>query len=97
MGGGRAKFLPQSSGGERLDGKDLVAAWLQDKTRLGKSHYVTSRQELMKTNYLEADYLLGGVICWNLGGVEEILYSVVFVKSNFNLRYPFFIDRLLSI
>lgn len=60
MGGGRAKFLPQSSGGERLDGKDLVDAWRQDKAGLGRTTYVTSREQLMMAETSDTDYLLGG-------------------------------------
>lgn len=64
MGGGRAKFRPinmaENGGGVRLDGQDLIAAWLKDKTDAGYSAaYVRSAKDLRKLEANTLDYLLG--------------------------------------
>uniref|UniRef100_A0A1B6K132 alkaline phosphatase n=1 Tax=Homalodisca liturata TaxID=320908 RepID=A0A1B6K132_9HEMI len=58
LGGGRLKFLPEKDGGERLDGRNLVEEWKQDKRHKGKAKYVTSREELKNVD-VHTDYVFG--------------------------------------
>lgn len=88
MGGGRAKFLPQSSGGERLDGKDLVAAWRQDKAGIGQTRYVTSREELMAAETSDTDYLLGEV--FNTHQIDVFVFNCFLLKVLFS-KISFFV------
>jgi len=66
MGGGRAKFFPntdkdqQNLKGQRRDGRDLIKEWLKiDRTSGASSAYVTDRSQLKSMNTSETDYLLG--------------------------------------
>jgi len=66
MGGGRAKFFPntdkdqQDHKGQRLDGRNLIKEWLLlNRTSGAKSAYVTGRSQLMSVNTSQTDYLLG--------------------------------------
>ncbi|CAI6351315.1 unnamed protein product [Macrosiphum euphorbiae] len=66
MGGGRAKFFPntdkdqQNLKGQRRDGRDLIKEWLEiDRTSGASSAYVTDRSQLKSMNTSETDYLLG--------------------------------------
>lgn len=60
LGGGRAKFLPSNSTGERLDNVNLVDVWLEDKTSNGSTaSYVTNRTELLAIDVNNTDYLIG--------------------------------------
>lgn len=64
MGGGRAKFLPSNSSGERLDNVNLVDVWLADKTSNGSTaSYVTNRTELLAIDVNNTDYLIGKYCC----------------------------------
>lgn len=65
LGGGREKFLmnttrdEEGNWGMREDGKDLIEAWKEEHKDLGKSEYVWNRDQLMKVDLSETDYLLG--------------------------------------
>lgn len=61
LGGGRSKFLPVNvtNEGERLDGKNLVKDWEQDKEYRGKAKYVVTREDLLNVDVKHTDYLLG--------------------------------------
>lgn len=67
MGGGRDNFMKQgvNSTGKRSD-EDLIAKWKNDKlTRFGNetvTSYLTNRDELMKADMSEVDFVLGKVI-----------------------------------
>lgn len=63
MGGGRDYFTKkgENSTGKRSD-EDLIIKWKNDKQNRfsGKSaKYVTNKEELMNTNMLEVDFVLG--------------------------------------
>jgi len=65
MGGGRDKFLKQeaNSTGIRSD-EDLVISWKNDKqTRFSDkiSKYLTTRDELVKTDMSKTDFVLGKI------------------------------------
>uniref|UniRef100_A0A147BU38 alkaline phosphatase n=1 Tax=Ixodes ricinus TaxID=34613 RepID=A0A147BU38_IXORI len=60
MGGGRDSFLNQTSKGERgyrVDGRNLTDDWVKNKSSTGK--YVKTREELLRVNANETDYILG--------------------------------------
>lgn len=66
MGGGRAKFFPntdkdqQNLKGQRLDGRNLIKEWLLlNRTHGARSAYITDRSQLMSVNTSQTDYLLG--------------------------------------
>lgn len=66
MGGGRAKFFPQTDKdqknypGERSDGRNLIKEWLEiNRTSGASSAYVTDRSQLKFVNTSDTDYLLG--------------------------------------
>lgn len=63
MGGGRAKFLPNTDKdqqGQRQDGRNLTKEWLEiNRTSGASSVYVTDRTQLKSLNTNETDYLLG--------------------------------------
>lgn len=60
MGGGSRHFLDSSKAGKRLDGKNLINAWMEDKDKRGLlSGYVSNRKELIDQNTSKIDYLLG--------------------------------------
>ena len=67
MGGGRQRLLPQGVidveegvGGYRLDGKDLISTWKEDKENQGaNASYVWNRDELLTLDTANTDYLLG--------------------------------------
>lgn len=63
MGGGSRHFAPRSAdnpAGKRSDGRNLTAAWLEDKRRRGlHGSVVTNRRQLLQLNSSKVDYLLG--------------------------------------
>uniref|UniRef100_A0A8D8UST0 alkaline phosphatase n=1 Tax=Cacopsylla melanoneura TaxID=428564 RepID=A0A8D8UST0_9HEMI len=66
FGGGRNKFLPESSKddegypGQRTDGVDLIKEWLLDKTnKTRKAKYIHTRGQLMDLDPNNTDYVLG--------------------------------------
>jgi len=66
MGGGRAKFFPntnkdqQNFEGQRRDGRDLIKEWLEiNRTSGASSAYVNDLSQLKSVNTSETDYLLG--------------------------------------
>jgi len=66
MGGGRAKFFPntnkdqQNHEGQRCDGRNLIKEWLEINRTSGASRaYVSNRSQLKSVNTNETDYLLG--------------------------------------
>ncbi|XP_059054727.1 membrane-bound alkaline phosphatase-like [Achroia grisella] len=66
LGGGRREFLPvtvvdeEGTEGKRLDGRNLIDEWLEDKTARNVSHeYVWNRRELMRLSTSPPEYLLG--------------------------------------
>ena len=67
MGGGRRNMLPktmrdeeESKNGYRRDGRNLINEWREDKERRGgHTRYVWNRDELLKTNFSDVDFLLG--------------------------------------
>jgi len=66
MGGGRAKFFPntdkdeQNQKGQRRDGRNLIREWREINRTYGESSaYVTDRSQLKSVNTSETDYLLG--------------------------------------
>lgn len=66
MGGGRSKFLPnttidhQKRKGQRLDGRNLINEWMNINRNLGsQSAYVGNRSQLKSLKTNETDYLLG--------------------------------------
>lgn len=63
MGGGFRHFESRSAEnptGKRSDGRNLTAAWLEDKRRRGlQGSYVANRRELLQLNNTKVDYLLG--------------------------------------
>lgn len=66
MGGGRSKFLPntttdnQNKKGHRIDKRDLINEWL-NINRMGgaRNVYVGDRSQLKSLNTNKTDYLLG--------------------------------------
>lgn len=63
MGGGSRHFEPRSAdnlAGKRSDGRNLTAAWLEDKRRRGlHGSVVANRRQLLQLNSSKVDYLLG--------------------------------------
>lgn len=61
MGGGRLKFLPNStSNGQRQDNRNLVEEWKNIKRFPGASKaYVKDRSQLISLNTSKTDYLFG--------------------------------------
>lgn len=66
MGGGRKKFTPFGvtdpegfTGGNRMDGKDLIDTWLTEKQLLGNASYVWHRDDLLALDTSSTDYLMG--------------------------------------
>ncbi|KAG5681594.1 hypothetical protein PVAND_011010 [Polypedilum vanderplanki] len=67
-GGGRKKFIgnniietTSASRGERLDGRDLIDEWLEDKRmrNMKNAHYIHNRDGLNSLNTNDAEYVLG--------------------------------------
>ena len=56
LGGGRKHFLSESSGGSRLDGKNLIEQW---QTKNPQGQYVASREELLALDANNTTSLLG--------------------------------------
>nr|UAX26434.1 alkaline phosphatase [Galleria mellonella] len=66
LGGGRREFLPnnmideEGTQGKRLDGRNLINEWQEDKISRNVSHkYVWNRQELIQLSLSPPEYLLG--------------------------------------
>lgn len=66
MGGGRSKFLPnttkdwQDKPGRRLDKRDLIQEWMNiNRTEGARKAYVGNRTELKSLKTNETDYLFG--------------------------------------
>ncbi|XP_071446195.1 membrane-bound alkaline phosphatase-like [Hetaerina americana] len=66
MGGGRRNLLPKDARdaegrrGRRLDGRNLIAEWLKEKSHRGqRSVYVWNRDQLKGVDAKTTDYLLG--------------------------------------
>ncbi|XP_046391490.1 alkaline phosphatase-like [Ischnura elegans] len=66
MGGGRRNFLPKDAKdeegrkGKRLDGRNLIAEWLKEKSHRGlRSLYIWNRDQLKAVDDKTTDYLLG--------------------------------------
>nr|WAK99611.1 alkaline phosphatase [Rhopalosiphum padi] len=79
MGGGRAKFLPNTDKdqqGQRQDGRNLTKEWLEiNRTSGASSVYVTDRTQLKSLNTNETDYLLG------LFATSHMSYNLLANKS----------------
>jgi alkaline phosphatase len=66
MGGGRSKFLPNTTVdnynhlGQRRDNRDLIQEWLNKNRREGEHRaYVSDRKELKSLNTTQTDFLFG--------------------------------------
>lgn len=65
MGGGRREFRDNTMMGEendpgfRSDGRDLIAEWVAERSKLGNASYIWNRQALKNIDYDKTDYLLG--------------------------------------
>ncbi|XP_068083961.1 membrane-bound alkaline phosphatase-like [Anabrus simplex] len=66
LGGGRRVFIPadmadeEGKFGKRLDGRNLIQDWQNDKKSGGfQGRYVWNREQLLSLNYTDVDYLLG--------------------------------------
>lgn len=70
MGGGRRHFVGKDRDlqGRRLDGRNLIEAWMEDKQQRGLlSSYVSNRKQLLGLPTKQIDYLLGISWCWVTG------------------------------
>lgn len=70
LGGGRQKFRSENVKdeeqvkGRRKDGKDLIKAWIKDKkSKNVTASYVWNRDELVKIDTRNTDYMLGKFNC----------------------------------
>lgn len=66
LGGGRSKFRPynavdeEGQRGERRDGENLIDKWKEDKEkRKAEARYVWNREQLLHTDPVKTEYLLG--------------------------------------
>lgn len=65
LGGGRANFRNQSEedeegkNGYRTDGKNLIEAWKNERSKSGRAQYVWNKKGLQDIDYTSTDYLLG--------------------------------------
>lgn len=65
LGGGRAGFRSTSNVDEegnhgfRLDGRDLIEEWKNERNKLGKATYVWNKEGLTNIDYANTDYLMG--------------------------------------
>uniref|UniRef100_A0A336K1T2 Alkaline phosphatase n=1 Tax=Culicoides sonorensis TaxID=179676 RepID=A0A336K1T2_CULSO len=79
MGGGRRNFIPkemideEGDKGFRIDGVNLIKEWLEKKK--GKGEYVWNREDLLKVNASNTEYLLGlfetSHMLYNLETIEK--------------------------
>ncbi|MEX0297630.1 MAG: alkaline phosphatase [Kordiimonas sp.] len=56
LGGGRANFLPEGSGGVRKDGKNITELWSEGRAN---ATYVSTAEELANINLDETEHLFG--------------------------------------
>jgi alkaline phosphatase len=65
FGGGRGNFRGQNmvdeegKGGYRLDGKDLIREWINQKNLTGRARYIWNKNGLLSLDYKNLDYTLG--------------------------------------
>ena len=68
MGGGRRNFMPNTSvdpeykdsKGKRLDNRNLINEWMEDKSKTGASYdYVWNKTKFEQVDPAQTDYLLG--------------------------------------
>lgn len=82
MGGGRSKFLPnttkdwQNKSGQRIDNRNLIKEWLNINRAGGaRTAYVNNRTELKSLKTNETDYLFGNKSLLSLIGLLNVLFS----------------------
>ena len=68
LGGGRSRLKPvfvndtehPSHTGKRLDGRDIIEEWIQDKRdRQAQAEYVWNKTQFLDVDHDKTDYLLG--------------------------------------
>ena len=96
LGGGRAEFRNQTmtdeegEKGYRLDGRDLIQEWQDERSKMGKAQYIFDKNGLRNVDFANTDYLLG------LFEADHMKFHLDAVNQNLQYEKPTLTDMTVA-